>query len=116
MKLSEIVKRLNAEEIVPPRDYEVEVRNVCASDLLSDILSTDKEDFIILTGLTTPQVIRTAEIVGALAVIIVRGKYPSQELVGVAQAHSIPLYVTKLPMFESCVRLGGILDEQKNSG
>jgi hypothetical protein len=112
MCLSEVIQRLKAEEIIPPRDYSVEVKSVCASDLLSDILATDKEEFIILTGLTTPQVIRTAEIVGALAIVIVRGKYPPQEFIGVAQAHNIPIYVTKLPMFESCVKLGGVLGEQ----
>ena len=107
MRLSEITRELKAEEIVAPKD-DVEVKNVCASDLLSDILAIDKDDFLILTGLTTPQVIRTAEIVGAIGVVIVRGKYPGQELIGRAQAHQIPLYATKLPMFESCVKLSKI--------
>ncbi|HID57258.1 TPA: hypothetical protein EYP37_12060 [Candidatus Poribacteria bacterium] len=112
MKLYEVIQKLDAEEVIPPKDYEADVKNVCASDLLSDILATDKEEFIILTGLTTPQVIRTAEIVGALAIIIVRGKYLPQEFIGVAQAHNIPIFQTKFPMFESCVKLGDLLDER----
>ena len=113
MRLSEVIRNLKAEEVTPLNDNNVEVKSICACDLLSDILATDKEEFIILTGLTTPQVVRTAEIVGALAIIIVRGKYPSQEFIGIAQAHGISILGTKFPMFESCVKLKKILDGQE---
>jgi predicted transcriptional regulator len=109
MRLSEVTRKLEAEEIVAPK-ADVEIKNICASDLLSDILATDKYEFLILTGLTTPQVIRTAEIVGALGVVIVGGKYPGQGLIGLAKAHQIPLYVTKMPMFESCVKLSKVIE------
>ena len=109
MRFLEITRLLEAEALVEVPDYNPEIENVCASDLLSDILATAKENFIILTGLTTPQVIRTAEVVGAFGIVLVRGKYPNQEIIGLARAHEIPLYVTKLPMFEACVRLKGTL-------
>lgn len=105
MLLSEVVRRLEAEELVRPDDPDVDVPSAVAADLLSDILASKKEQFIILTGLVSPQVIRTAEVVGALAVVLVRGKYPTQEMIGLARAHRIPLYTTALPLFESCVRL-----------
>lgn len=111
MRLSEVIQKLEAEEIISPgNSNNVEIKSVCACDLLSDILATDKEDFIILTGLTTPQVVRTAEIVGAFAIIVARGKSPSQKFIGIAQAHDMPVYITKLPMFESCVRLKDIIE------
>ncbi len=105
MQLSEVACRLQAVELVPPDEPDVEVQNACAADLLSDILATGKEQFVILTGLLSPQVIRTAQVVGALAVFLVRGKHPTQEMLGMARAHAIPLYATGLPLFESCIRL-----------
>jgi len=110
MRLSEVLQRLEAEEIVPATDYDVEVRNVCASDLLSDILATEKRDFVILTGLTTVQVVRTAEVSEAMAVILVRNKTAPMDTVNFARAKGIPLARTRFPMFESCVRLADLKD------
>lgn len=111
MQLREVALRLGAEEIVRAEHPETEVRCVAAADLLSDILATGKDQFIILTGLVSPQVIRTAQVVGALAVFLVRGKHPTHEMIGLAQAHGIPLYTTSLPLFESCVRLAPLAEE-----
>ncbi|MDH7569328.1 MAG: hypothetical protein QHJ73_07050 [Armatimonadota bacterium] len=112
MLLCEVARRLDAEELVQPEDPDVEVHSAAAADLLSDILATGKEQFVILTGLVSPQVVRTAQVVGALAIFLVRGKRPTQEMIGLARAHGIPLYTTSLPLFESCVRLAPLLDEK----
>ena len=112
MLLGEVVQRLEAEEVVRAEDMDVEVANAAAADLLSDILATGKEQFVILTGLVSPQVIRTAQVVGALAVFLVRGKHPTQEIIGLARAHDMPLYTTSLPLFESCVRLAPLVKER----
>lgn len=105
MRLSDVVDKLGATEIYAITGRNPEVTTICAADFLSDILAAEKRNFVILTGFTSPQVIRTADVVGALAVIFVRGKYPPPETVGLAKAHEIPLYVSPLPMFESCTRL-----------
>jgi hypothetical protein len=110
MRLSEILRRLEAEEIIPAVDIEVEVHNVAASDLLSDILATEKTDFVILTGLTTVQVVRTAEVSGAIAVILVRNKVAPLDTVNLARTQRIPLARTRFPMFESCIRLADLKD------
>jgi hypothetical protein len=49
--------------------------------------------------------VRTAEIAGVEAVCFVRGKRPQRETVALAHSRSLPLMVTRLPMFESCGRL-----------
>jgi len=107
MLWSEAIKALEAQILVQSEDFEV--KNIAAADLLSDILATTKEDFIILTGQTSPQAIRTAFAVGALGVIIVRGKQPPAENVSLARSYGMPLAVTPLKMFESCVTLGVLL-------
>jgi hypothetical protein len=59
----------------------------------------------LLTGLTNPQVVRTAEMVGITAVVFVRGKLPPPETVALAERAGIPLLASRYTMYESCGRL-----------
>ncbi|MBI2302894.1 MAG: hypothetical protein HYU66_28645 [Armatimonadetes bacterium] len=104
---SDLIAALHATPLVELPDFEAQ--SVAAADLLSDILATDKEDFVILTGQISPQAIRTALAVGALGVVVVRGKQPPQETVRLAKSYGVPLAVTELRMFEACYVAGGVL-------
>lgn len=112
MTLHECIERLEAEVIVGDDWLDARVETIAASDLLSDVLATVKHNFLLLTGLTTPQVVRTAELMGCAGVVFVRGKYPPQEALGMANVHKVPLLCTKLDMFESCCRLANCGLEQ----
>lgn len=107
MLWSDAIQALSAKTLVDGPNFEV--KNVAASDLLSDLLTTSKDDFVILTGHTSPHAIRTAITVGALGVIIVRGKQAHPESITIAQSYGISLAATRLKMFESCVILGNLL-------
>ena len=107
MLWSDVTKTLAAQTLVDGPDFEV--KNIAAADLLSDILATSKEDFVILTGQTAPQAVRTAFAVGALGIIIVRGKQARPESINAARDYGIPLATTQLKMFEACAALGGLL-------
>ena len=63
------------------------------------------EGSILLTGLTTIQVIRTAMVAGVGAVIFVRGKTPPQEVIDLAKENNLPLISSPYSMFVSCGRL-----------
>ena len=104
MLWSELIGELDAICLVEAPDFEIS--NYAAADLLSDILATTKENFVIMTGQTSPQAIRTAIAVGALGVMLVRGKQPPAETIGLAQNYGVPLAVTDLRMFEACVKAG----------
>ena len=58
-----------------------------------------------MTGLTNPQVIRTAEMAGIVAIVFVRGKLPPPETIALAQDKDIPLLASKYTMYETCGRL-----------
>jgi predicted transcriptional regulator len=105
MKLKDIERILEAEVIVGGGLLEREIGMACGCDLMSDVLSFVKPNALLLTGLTNPQVVRTAEMADLRAVCFVRGKKPEQETIDMAEAKDIPLLVTPLPMFESCGRL-----------
>ena len=64
-----------------------------------------KEKVLLLTGLVNPQVIRTAALLDIHAIIFVRGKSPSRDMIDMAEESDIILAGTKLPMFLSCGKL-----------
>jgi len=72
-----------------------------SADLMSDVLAFSHSDSVLLTGLTNRQVIRTAEVVGIVGVIFVRGKHPSQVVVDLAEEYQLPLMVSKFCMFDA---------------
>ena len=76
MKLSQIVETLEAKVLTGNDLLETDIDTCGASDLMSDILAGLSEGCILLTGLTTVQVIRTAMVAGVGAVVFVRDKTP----------------------------------------
>ena len=105
MKLKEIERILDAEVVTGTDMLETDIKMACGSDLMSDVLSFVKSDSLLLTGLTNPQVVRTAEMADLAAICFVRGKKPDKETIIMAESRNIPLLTTLLPMFESCGRL-----------
>ncbi len=103
MLFSEMVKKLKGKMLWSPENKKMnEYSTVCATDMLSELLAIGKEKIVLLTGLCTPQMMNTADIVGIGAVIIVRGKNVPLSTVKKAQEFGIPLAVTNLTMFSAC--------------
>jgi predicted transcriptional regulator len=105
MKLSQIVEALEAKVLTGDDLLEKDIDTCGASDLMSDILAGLSEGCILLTGLTTVQVIRTAMVAEVGAVVFVRGKTPPQEVIDLAQEQELPLISSPYSMFVSCGRL-----------
>jgi len=105
MQLSEIARILNASFIIGEEYATKEITKVGSSDLMSDILAADSDGSLILTGLATQQVVRTASIAGASAIVFIRGKIPPQEVIELAMEENLPLLTTSLSMFISSGRL-----------
>ena len=105
MKLSEIVEALDAKLLTGEDKLDKDITRCGASDLMSDVLAAVSEDCILLTGLTTVQVIRTAMVAGVGAVVFVRKKQPPQEVIEMATAQGLPLISSPYSMFVSCGRL-----------
>lgn len=105
MNLGKVKEILKAEVISGSDKLQMEIRMGCGCDLMSDVLAFVKSGSLLLTGLTNPQVIRTAEMADIEAICFVRGKKPDKETLELAKSKSIPLLLTTLPMFEACGRL-----------
>jgi predicted transcriptional regulator len=102
MKIKEIVSILDAEVLTGDSYLDREIEEFAVCDLLSDVLALSKDHFLLLTGLTTQQVVRTAEIAGGIGVVFVRGKTPEPGAIGMARSHNIPLLMTSMSTFEAC--------------
>jgi len=105
MTLKEVKDILEAEIIVGFDNLNTELKIGCGCDLMSDVLAFIKSESLLLTGLTNPQVVRTAEMADVKAICFVRGKKPSEETIKLAKSKKLSLLTTHLPMFESCGRL-----------
>jgi len=103
--LNEVVKILNADILVGQDQLEMEVKTAFGADLMSDVLAFAKSGSLLLTGLTNPQVIRTADILDIAAIIMVRGKKPAPETIRLAEELGIPILSTKFILFETAGRL-----------
>ena len=103
MKLSTIKELLQA-EVLWGEEYlfDIDVSNACGADLMSDILADTKTNAILLTGLIYRQVIQTAGMAEFAAIIFVRGKLPSKDVIELAKEEKIPLMTTKYPLYETC--------------
>jgi predicted transcriptional regulator len=103
MKLREIVNLLQADVLVGEDLIDdIEVDSCFSADLMSDVLGRAHANGIMVTGITNPQAIRTADIADIRAVCVVRRKQPEAETLVLAKQKSIPLFTTKLTMFEAC--------------
>ena len=105
MKLREVLEAIDGKLITPRPDMESEVHMGCGADLMSDVLAVIHNETLLLTGLTNPQVVRTAEMAGIKAIVFVRGKLPAPETIALAEERGIPLLASKYTMFETCGRL-----------
>ncbi|MDQ1334001.1 MAG: hypothetical protein QG552_951 [Thermodesulfobacteriota bacterium] len=105
LKLSEIKELLHAKIFAGEDKLDITAKAGTASDLMSDMLTGKTGGVVLLTGLCNVQVIRTAVIADVAAVILVRGKRPTQEMIDQAREHRLPLFSTPFTMFTSCGRL-----------
>ena len=103
MKLREIINLLHADVLAGNGLVdEIDVDHCYSADLMSDVLGRTHANGILITGITNPQAIRTADIADIKAVCVVRGKQPDADTVALAKQKDIPLFITKMGMFEAC--------------
>lgn len=105
MRIGDIVEILEAELLTGEDNLKMEITSACGSDLMSDCLAYVKENVLLLTGLVSPQVIRTAEMMDIKAVAFVRGKKLPDSILDLAREKGIIVLATKYPMFAACGKL-----------
>ncbi|HOG48478.1 MAG TPA: DRTGG domain-containing protein [Anaerolineae bacterium] len=105
MTLEQVLKIIEGRAVSGHVDLTGNITMACGADLMSDVLAFTHAGTLLLTGLTNPQVVRTAEMAGIRAIIFVRGKRPPRETIALAEEKGIPLLATRYTLYEACGRL-----------
>ena len=105
MTLFEVMDILDAKVLVGRNQLNTKVETAFAADLLSDVLAYAKQGALLLTGLTNPQIVRTASILDIAAIVLVRGKIAPDETLRLAEELDVPLLSTRYILFETSGRL-----------
>lgn len=108
VKLADVVDKLNARVICGKEDLNQEIYFGFASDLMSDVLTLDTDNMLLITGLNNLQTIRTSEMSDISFILFVRDKKVSQEMKELACENSITLLECSFSMFKACSILGEI--------
>lgn len=107
MKLSELIQKYQCKVYNQEDFHDKEIHYGFCSDLMSDalvIMNSVEDDrilqeTILITGLTTNQSIRTAEMLDVDVVLLVRGKIPSLKVIELAKSLGVMLLSTEYTMF-----------------
>lgn len=108
IQIGAIAEILNARILTPELENAREVEHAFASDLMSDVLTGDYENTVLITGLSNLQAIRTAEMSDIREVIIGRNKQVSAEMIELARENDIMLLSCTYSLF----RISGMLYEK----
>ncbi|MDO5120263.1 MAG: hypothetical protein Q4G41_01370 [Coriobacteriales bacterium] len=102
MKISEIRDLLDAEVLCCEEYLDHDVYSACGSDMMSDVLMYVKDQAVLLTGLTNPQVIRTAEMMDMVCIVFVRSKRPTEAMIAMAEDDGIVVMASNKRMYNAC--------------
>ena len=101
MTLQDIVDKLGATVVLGEDRLGEELEQVFASDLMSDVL-TLKDTPLLVTGLCNIQTIRTCDMANLDAVVFVRNKKPTDEMIELAEENDMVLICCQYSMFRAC--------------
>ncbi len=108
MRIRDLATYTDFIPLIPFEDFaDVEIHEAAVSELMSDVLTMEHDNLLLITGLCTDQAIRTADIMGAVAVIITQGKQVSAGMIRIAEESGIALFRTDLQNFNVCQILCG---------
>lgn len=102
MKISMIKELLEADVVCGEESLGKHVYSACGSDMMSDVLAFVKDQAVLLTGLVNSQVIRTAEMMDMVCIVLVRSKLPTPEMIELAKESGIVLLSSKKRMYDAC--------------
>ncbi len=105
MKISEIIELAQATVVAGDKNDQIDIESAFSSDLMSDVLTLDVDNILLITGLANVQAIRTAEMADIKVVLLARNKKASSEMVKLARENELLLLETAFSMF----RISGIL-------
>lgn len=104
MQLTDLIERLPARTIHLASDASAEtIAHVIASDLMSDVLVVDADDLLIISSLASEQIVRTAHLICATAILLVNDKSLPAPAVALARQLDVTVLYTPMDKYHSCI-------------
>lgn len=104
MELINVVELVNG-NLVAGNPGKREVGKAFCSDLMSDVLTIDTDHLLLITGMANVQTIRTAEMADIHAILLVRNKKATPEMIQLAEENNLVLFETNISMFHAAGKL-----------
>ena len=101
MNIKEICDIVGAKVVCGEQFMDKQIKNGFASDLMSDVLTLDTDDLLLITGLTNMQTLRTAEMADISCVLFVRDKRVTPEMKKLAMENEMVLLECRYSMFRT---------------
>ncbi|MDD2277935.1 MAG: DRTGG domain-containing protein [Bacteroidales bacterium] len=101
MTLKEVADILDAKVLCGEDHLDYEIDFAFSSDLMSDVLTTQTDRMLLITGLANVQAIRTAEMSDIHCIVFVRNKEVTQPMIDLARENSMVLLQCKNSMFKA---------------
>ena len=101
MKLKEIVALVEGKVMCGEQNLDESVEYAFSSDLMSDVLTLRITDFLLVTGLSNIQSIRTAEMSDLKYILIVRDKKVTMDMIELAEDNDMTIITTEFSMFKT---------------
>jgi serine/threonine-protein kinase RsbT len=106
--IEKIKEVLQAEVIAGKEFLENKIKNIYASDLMSDVLAYGKSGACLLTGLNSIQAVISSYMAEFKAIVFLRGKIPTEDICKFAEEKGITVLSTKADMFDACIRIAQV--------
>jgi hypothetical protein len=105
MKVMQVIEICKGTLLTPDVDLDGDIKGGFAGDLMSDVLASVQAEAVLITGLSNPQVVRTALIADVRLIIFARGKKPGEDILNLAIEENLPVAFSPLGLYEISGRL-----------
>lgn len=105
MNVQEIIALTNARVVAGNGASTGEILRAYSSDLMSDVLTLDTDQLLLISGLANVQLIRTAEMAEIDAILLVRGKKTTPDMIDMADKAGLVILESPFSLF----RASGVL-------
>jgi len=105
VKISKVIELMNARVATGNVTHDRNLEKAFSSDLMSDVLTLDEENILLITGLANVQLVRTAEMADIHVILLARNKPATPDMIRLAKENNIVLLETPFSIF----RASGVL-------
>jgi predicted transcriptional regulator len=99
MIVKDIAKLINGKVICCEDRLSNTIEYAFASDLMSDVLTIDRENILLITGLVNMQAVRTSEMSEINCIVFARDKRVSNDIISVARENNMVLIESPYSVF-----------------